>query len=87
MAASYLDRRFADLPSTLTAGQLADLFGKTTKTIYAWERTGRIPAWPIGDGYVVFRDELREFMEERRANMLAGNPVDEELELSPEEPE
>ena len=43
-------------PGTKTAEQVAELFGRDTRTIYRWRREGRIEG--IRDGnYIVFRDE------------------------------
>lgn len=84
---SYLDKRFRDLPDPIPTRELARLFGKHLNTIYVWLREGKIPSWPVGDTYVVFKDELREFMEAERAAMLAGDDTaDPDLILDDEDP-
>ena len=43
-------------PGTKTAEQVAELFGRDTRTIYRWRREGRIEG--IRDGNrILFRDE------------------------------
>ena len=57
---SRLDELFSDLPLRLDIGQVAELFGMSTQGVYKWVRTGVIPAYKIGDKWVILRDELRD---------------------------
>lgn len=57
---SRLDELFSDLPLRLDIGQVAELFGMSTQGVYKWVNTGVIPAYKIGDRWVILRDELRD---------------------------
>ncbi len=57
---SRLDEMFSDLPLRLDIGQVAELFGMSTQGVYKWVNTGVVPAYKIGDRWVILRDELRD---------------------------
>jgi excisionase family DNA binding protein len=75
---SYLARRFADLPETLTVRQLAQALGKDPKTIYRYlnAKPQELPGYPVGDRWVIYRDEVVEFLEKRWQERLATGSGD-----------
>jgi hypothetical protein len=78
---SYLERRFAGLSETLTVRQLAKALGKDPKTIYRYLNASpqELPGYPVSDTWVIYRDEVVEFLEKRRQERLAagsGDPDD-----------
>lgn len=61
---SRLDELFGDLPLRLDIAQVAELFGMSTQGVYKWVNTGVVPAYKIGDRWVILRDELRDTLAE-----------------------
>ena len=57
---SRLDELFEDLPKKLDVPEVAALLGMTTKGVYKWIHTGTIPAYKLGAGWIILRDELRD---------------------------
>lgn len=76
LAVAYLDDRFAKLPDTLTVRQLAELIGRDPRTVRRLLDTGGLPGYPVGDSWVIWRDEVKQFLEdsrrERRDRAAAG---------------
>ena len=61
---THLDDLFADLPDTLRVSQVAKLLGKTNQGVLRWISTGVLPAYKLGDTWVILRDDLRDAMAE-----------------------
>lgn len=66
-----LEEIFAAYPSTLSIEQLAEVLGVEPVTVYRWLRKGALPGYKIGNTWVIYRDEVRDFMAEERANREA----------------
>ena len=60
MTPSRLDELFADRPKRLTVPEVAELLGVTTQGVYKWIHTGVIPAYKLGNSWLILRDELRD---------------------------
>lgn len=54
----------ADYGDELTYRDLMALFGKTKQTIYIWIHEGEIPAFNLGNRYVIHKAQLRERLSE-----------------------
>lgn len=60
----HLDELFAPYPAHLTVRQLAEVLGIERSTAYNWLNQGRIPAYRIGNHWVILRDEVKAFVAE-----------------------
>lgn len=53
---------------TLTVEQTRVLLGQDSiETIYRWLRAGTIPAYQVGRSWVIYRDQLLDYLEAERA--------------------
>jgi excisionase family DNA binding protein len=50
----------ADYADEMTYGDLVTLFGKTRKTIYSWLNDGAIPAYHVGNRWIIRKSQLRQ---------------------------
>lgn len=57
---SRLDELFDGLPKRLAVPEVAELLGITTQGVYKWIHSGTIPAYKLGAGWIILRDELRD---------------------------
>lgn len=69
---SRLDELFAPFPITLKIAQVGELLGMDTQTVYRNLRAGRLPGYKVGTSWVVYRDELRDFLVSERHDRLAA---------------
>lgn len=54
-----------DLPELVSVAEAAALSGRTVQWIYSEIRAGRLQAHRVGKGYVIVRETLDGFLEER----------------------
>lgn len=66
-----LDRLFSDLPTILTPEEVSDLLRMNKVAIYRWLNEGYLPGHKIGNNWRILRDDLYEWMKQRRR---AGAP-------------
>jgi len=72
-----LDAVFDDLPRLLDPDQVADLLGKSKAAVYGWLRTGTIPGYKLGSGWVIVAADLKEYIR-AGANQAAGGGEERE---------
>jgi excisionase family DNA binding protein len=76
---SALDDLFDDLPARLTVEQVANLLGvESDRTVYGWLRRGEMPGYRIRGGWLILRDEIKEWVA-AGSNQRAGGPPPEDL--------
>lgn len=63
---SRLEELFAPYPEHLTVEQLASVLGIKVPTAYRWLQTGLVPAYKVGQTWVILRDEVRDHLEAGR---------------------
>ena len=62
---------WAAWPDRLTAAEAAEILRiKHMDTMYDWLAAGRVPAHRLGGAWVIFRDPLRDALENARMEML-----------------
>ncbi|AWB88133.1 helix-turn-helix domain-containing protein [Mycetocola zhujimingii] len=67
----------ADYGDELTYHDLMALFGKTKQTIYSWIHEGEIPAFHVGNRWVIHKSELRERLNEISNQNVPRSNVDD----------
>ncbi len=70
-AVSRLDDVFDGFPITLKIAQVGQLLGMDSQTVYRHLRAGRLPGYKIGGSWVIYRDELKDFLTSERRDRLA----------------
>lgn len=71
---SHLDDLFADYPANLTVTQLSEVLGIGRATTYKWLNEGTIPAYRVGNTWLILRDEVKDLIASGRnlADDVAG---------------
>ena len=84
---SRLDEVFAELPTTLTVQQVADVLGMHNKGVYRWIREGIIPAYKLGASWFIVRDELKDALAQgsNLTRRVAAAETETETETEPKE--
>jgi excisionase family DNA binding protein len=74
-----IDELFENLPSVLTVTDLTRILGKDRTTVYRWLRKGEIPGVLIDTTWIIYRDEVRDYLLSRH-NQAGGTPQVNPLE-------
>ncbi|PFG44947.1 excisionase family DNA binding protein [Georgenia soli] len=67
---SRLDDLFDPLPTHLSVDQLAKVLGVNRGTAYNWLKAGHIPAYRVGQSWVIVRDEVKDHLAAHRNQPL-----------------
>lgn len=57
---SDLEALFAPYPEKLTIDQMAAVLGISKKTAYKYLSDGTIPAYKLGNSWIILRDDVKE---------------------------
>jgi excisionase family DNA binding protein len=68
-----IDELFENLPPVLTVTDLTRILGKDRTTVYRWLRKGEIPGVLIDTTWIIYRDEVRDYLQSRH-NQAGGAP-------------
>lgn len=71
---SELDDLFHEYPTRMTVSQLSEVLGVKSTTVYKWLSEGVIPAYRIGSGWLILRDEVKAAI---AANRTGPRPPEE----------
>jgi excisionase family DNA binding protein len=68
-----IDELFENLPPVLTVTDLTRILGKDRTTVYRWLKKGEIPGVLIDTTWIIYRDEVRDYLLSRH-NQAVGAP-------------
>jgi excisionase family DNA binding protein len=75
-----IDELFENLPLVLSVNDLTRILGKDRATVYRWLKKGEIPGVLIDTTWIIYRDEVRDYLLSRHNQIGAapdGNSSDE----------
>jgi excisionase family DNA binding protein len=76
-----MDELFEKLPRVLSVKDLTELLGKDRTTVYRWLQKGVVPGVLIDTTWIIYRDEVRDYLLSRHNQAGAlqlENPVREQ---------
>jgi transcriptional regulator with XRE-family HTH domain len=68
-----IDELFENLPPVLSVTDLTRILGKDRTTVYRWLRKGEVPGVLIDTTWIIYRDEVRDYLLSRH-NQAGGAP-------------
>jgi transcriptional regulator with XRE-family HTH domain len=68
-----IDELFENLPPVLTVTDLTRILGKDRTTVYRWLKKGEVPGVLIDTTWIIYRDEVRDYLLSRH-NQAGGAP-------------
>lgn len=68
-----IDELFEELPHVLSVSDLTRVLGKDRATVYRWLKKGEIPGVLIDTTWIIYRDEVRDYLLSRH-NQAATSP-------------
>jgi excisionase family DNA binding protein len=68
-----VDELFENFPQVLTVTDLTRILGKDRTTVYRWLRKGEVPGVLIDTTWIIYRDEVRDYLLSRH-NQAGGAP-------------
>jgi excisionase family DNA binding protein len=71
-----IDELFEKLPAVLSVKDLTEILGKDRTTVYRWLKKGEVPGVLIDTTWIIYRDEVRDFLLSRH-NQNGTVPTDE----------
>lgn len=71
---SRIDEMFEKLPPVLSVKDLTDILGKDRATVYRWLKKGEIPGILIESTWVIYRDEVKDYLLSRHNQTGAPPP-------------
>jgi excisionase family DNA binding protein len=57
-----IDQLFENLPPVLSVTDLTRILGKDRTTVYRWLRKGEVPAVLIDATWIIYRDEVKDYL-------------------------
>jgi excisionase family DNA binding protein len=78
-----IDELFENLPQVLSVTDLTRILGKDRTTVYRWLRKGEVPGVLIDTTWIIYRDEVRDYLLSRH-NQAAGAPPRPDVQGDPD---
>jgi excisionase family DNA binding protein len=75
---SRIDEMFEELPPVLSVKDLTHILGKDRATVYRWLKKGEIPGVLIESTWVIYRDEVKDYLLSRH-NQAGAIPPESAL--------
>lgn len=88
MEVSSLNRihgMFEKLPPVLSVKDLTEILGKDRATVYRWLKKGELPGVLIESTWVIYRDEVKDYLLSRH-NQAGATPPESALAMGDTEP-